>query len=146
MEQVENHEHEAERFCFPDLEVERGEIERVAEVFSREKENFVEEFFRRGMKASLVELDDEMWGNLENTDSTDIKDGDWETVARNSGQKDVARDWEGLRKKIESSLPIDAPIVLYINDRYHLVSGDTRLSVSKALGIRPKVLLVDMNS
>lgn len=52
--------------------------------------------------------------------------------------------WEDLRQKIEQGQELDAPIVLKLLNEIHLVSGNTRLMVARALNKTSKVLLVEM--
>lgn len=79
---------------------------------------------------------------MENTDSLDIEYDDWGTVAMHASQGN--RDWESLKLKMESEGEIDAPIILRKGGTLHLVSGNTRLMVARALGKTPKVVIVDM--
>lgn len=130
-------------FIFPNLRNEAGEIERMGEHFNIESEHFVEEVIERALKSSLIPLQEDMWVKLENTDSTDIAPNDWETVAYHAGH--VGRDWVSLKEKMEKREPLDAPIIAKIENIYHLVSGNTRLMISRALGITPEILLVDIS-
>ncbi|HEY4498562.1 MAG TPA: hypothetical protein VJH94_00695 [Candidatus Paceibacterota bacterium] len=133
-------------FVFPDLEKERGEIGRVARVFAPEDINaFVERFYERSKKATLMVLSEDTWSQLENTDSYDIALGAWKEVEYHAieGKPEAPRDWKVMRDKIEQHQLLEAPIVVKMGDRYHLVSGNTRLMVVRALGITPEVLVVD---
>jgi len=135
-------------FVLPNIESERGEVARVAETFAPEGvESFVRKFFARAGKSELVELDDEMWKNLENTDSWDITPGNWEAVRHHAeeGHPDNPRRWDLIRDTLVANKQIDAPIIVKVGDTIHLVSGNTRLMASRAAGIRPQILLVDMN-
>lgn len=122
-----------------------GEIERVAEFIGEPKETFVPRFLRatlpRENKAHFVELNEDIWSQLQNTESHTVAKGEWGNVRDILGTK---RDWEGYRRKMESGDRIDAPIIAKLSNEYHLVSGNTRLMVARALGIVPKVLIVDL--
>lgn len=60
-------------FVFPNVEKERGEIERVAQKYNpQDPEAFVSSFYKKAKEAKLVDLTEEMWGTLDNTDSFDI--------------------------------------------------------------------------
>ncbi|MEI8061875.1 MAG: hypothetical protein WCG97_01090 [bacterium] len=132
-----------EIFVFPSLENERGEIERAAGVFAGENTDaFVSSFMEAARVSELVPLPEEEWAKLENTDSHDIPIGDWGMVKYHSDSE--GRDWQSLKTKIESGESLDAPIILKTAGKLHLVSGNTRLMVSRAIGITPKVLLVNM--
>ncbi len=133
-----------ERFTFPNIKSELGEFDRVADTFGLESDVLV---FLAKTEGKMVVLDDAMWVHLHNTDSINITKGDWETVDANvqEGNKsaDKPRDWKFLKHKIESGIKLDASIIMKYGDLYHVVSGNTRLMVSKALGINPEVLIFE---
>ena len=141
---MESTENLKECFIFPSIEKEIGEIKRVAEQFEKEdKEKFILQFIENTKTSQLDELTDENWNKLENTDSIDITLGDWDKVNYHASSEN--RDWQTLKLKIEQGEKLDAPIIIKVGNILHLVSENTRLMVAKALGIRPKVLIVDMN-
>ena len=133
-------------FVFPNLDNEIGEIERVAKEFTKvSQKGFAQRFMRIAAESKVRELSEEEWQTLDNTDSNDIQKGDWDKVAHHSVADGAhPRDWETLRNRMESGEPLDAPIILKSDNRLHLVSGNTRLMVAQALGVRPQVLIVDM--
>ena len=134
------------QFVFPNIESEMGEIERVAATFSSEDQGaFIGRFIEKAKIASLSPLSEEIWSKLENTDSFGILAGDWNEVEYHAKAEPVLRDWQGLRAKIEDGKPMDAPIIARLKDTLHLVSGNTRLMVSRAARIRPEVLIVNMD-
>lgn len=135
----------------PDPEREKGEIERVLCGFLGLELN--EENFKRLVsiieKAAIVELSDEAWEILENTDSFhNIRTGHIEDVEKitedynrdlpQEKRRSVAMIKEGFMSGREMQLPI---IVMNIKGIMHLLSGNTRLMVARALGIRPKVII-----
>ena len=135
-------------FAFPNVETERGEIERVGQEFSEEElDVFVSRFIEVAKKAQLISMSEEMWSRLENTDSYDILPGDWEKVDSHfvAGKPEAPRDWQKLKSKLEKGENLDAPIIYQKGDKLHLVSGNTRLMVVRALGKTPQVLLVNIN-
>lgn len=133
-------------FIYPVVEKEVGEIERVAKEFDLKK-SFVSDFIERSRNSQIVELSENDWEKLENTDSFTIAPSDWDAVAKVAvdGHPDHPRDWKGYKLRMEKFLTMDAPIIVRIGETLHLVSGNTRLMVARALKINPKVLIVDMN-
>ena len=133
-------------FVFPDIKKEEGEIERVAEtVFGgADPTRFFEEFEKRARKTQLSSLTQTEWAELENTGWHFITLGDWDKVAELSAECEPNRDWQDLRNKMQSRKELDAPIVVRKGNLLHKVGGNTRLMVAKALGVNPKVLVVDM--
>lgn len=135
-------------FTFPNVEMERGEIERVAVEFAEtDPAVFTTQLVERSKGAGLITMSEEMWSTLENTDSYDIPSGDWEAVEHHSaaGHSEAPRDWQKLKSKMENGESLDAPIICHKAGRFHLVSGNTRLMVARALGQIPQVLLVNMD-
>jgi hypothetical protein len=136
-------------FVSPEIAKEAGEIRRVAEeVFGdRDAENFLSRFMEAAKTAPLTELSEDMWSQLENTDSYGIPPQDWSLVEEHAvaGHSSNSRDWQLLKARYEQGATIEAPMVLKANGILHLVSGNTRLMVARALGITPKVLLVEFS-
>lgn len=136
-------------FAFPDVEKECGEIERVAQKYNPQNpEDFVRAFYKKAQEAKLIDLTEEMWAILDNTDSFDIPHNGWEQIAEHidytNQETGANRNWDDVRQKMEQEKKLDAPIVLKHSGEIHLVSGNTRLMVACALGKTPKVLLVEM--
>ncbi len=133
-------------FRFPSLKNQIGEIERVANTFdTTNKKSFIEKFMQKARHSTLIGMSEELWKKLENTDSLKILAGDWDAVALHAYHGgDSPRDWQSLKLRMESGELLDAPIVVKIGNKMHLVSGNTRLMVARALGISPSVLLIDM--
>ncbi len=129
-----------ERFKFPDIEAERGEFERVAKTFNFDVDTLM---FLAKEEGRLVNLDVDTWENLDNTDSNSIVEGDWDKVIEIYSGPEYHRDWEGYKERIGGGSSVDAPIIVKLANGNHLVSGNTRLIVSRALGVTPKVLLFE---
>jgi hypothetical protein len=124
-------------FKYPNIVNEQGEFERVGTEFGIDT-SVLEYLAQNG---ELAELSEDVWQILENTDSLDISPGDYGKVDELS--KQVGRDWETIHEALESGKTIEAPIVMKHEEKYHLVSGNTRLMVARAMGIRPTVLLFE---
>jgi len=136
-------------FIFPSIKNEMGEIERVAQHYApNEREGFIQRFLEKSKVQELEDLKEEVWSNLENTDSYDIEPNGWSTVedhiSYTNKTSDATRDWQLIKTKMEHGEDLDAPIVLKHGNIYHLVSGNTRLMVARALGKTPKVLFVEI--
>jgi hypothetical protein len=131
-------ESDKEQFIFPNLEEEYGEFERVAKIYGFDD---VQHLISSARLGKMLPLSEDVWSRLENTDSYDINEGDFEQVADLSAM--VNRDWEVLREKMMAGSEIDAPIVMKHKDEYHVVSGNTRLMVARAAGIKPTILLFE---
>jgi hypothetical protein len=92
-------------------------------------------------EGKLVTLSDDLWKRMENTDS-------WETDSLEKAEtlaleydKDLDVIVSGLQE--ESEMP--APVVIIKPDGTpHLLGGNTRLMACKALGVRPKVWLLNL--
>ncbi|MDQ2933230.1 MAG: hypothetical protein M3Q80_02510 [bacterium] len=128
------------KWKIPSFVNEFGEIERVQRQL-RVDTSFVSKFIHAEKTATLVPLTSKIWDNLENTDSNLLGTGSWDYVA-NCAQH-TKRDWETLRDRMMAGAEMDSPIIYHCNGIYHLVSGNTRLMVAKALGITPMVVIIE---
>lgn len=139
-------ENENQEFVMPFPENEIGEIERVAQTFGQKSENFQADFLKVAKSTEPVPLSEDIWAQLENTDSYDIQKGDWKTVDYHAveGNPESPRDWKSIKEEMETKSPIIFPMIVQVDGKFHLVSGNTRLMVARALGIIPKVLIVNM--
>ena len=146
MEKIQNIPNPA--FVFPEVERESTEIQRVAKEFAHaDQDQFLSRFIETARESQLTQLSEDVWSNLENTDSFDVNRGDWDLVNNHAvnGHPHRPRDWKLLKSKMENNENIEAPMLCKFGDRYHLVSGNTRLMVARALGVMPSVLMVDIS-
>jgi hypothetical protein len=131
---------------YPNIKGEMDEIQRVSQYLTR-NEDFpasVYDIISSLENADEVVLSDELWSNLENTDSNEIEVGDFDAVfdlAHHYGKSNPKK----LKRKLESG-DYERPMIVKFGDRYHLVSGNTRLSTAAAMGINPKVFIGDLNN
>lgn len=131
---------------YPNIKGEMDEIQRVSQYLTR-NEDFpasVYDIISSLENANEVVLSDELWSNLENTDSNEIEVGDFDAVfdlAHHYGKSNPNK----LKRKLESG-DYERPMIVKFGDRYHLVSGNTRLSTAAAMGINPKVFIGDLNN
>lgn len=134
--------HRTHHFNQPDIFREKGELERVAKKFGIDSSVLLYQA-QQGNMRTLNETD---WCTLDNTDSYYIESGDWETVASHAQEQEIVRDWESIKTALETGTQLDAPIIMKIGDQTHLVSGNTRLMVSRALGIKPQVWVFEVDA
>lgn len=91
-------------------------------------------------KSNPTDIRDIDWRRMNNT-------GSWETTSIEKVIEYLRRD--GVTRNIERIVKqfidgkVDAPIVLQLEDKsMKLIAGNTRLSLARALGIRPKILIL----
>lgn len=128
-------------FKAPDIYTENGEFVRVGEEFGFDDAVLT---YLAKHNGKMVVLNDEIWSRLENTDSYGIEESDWATVEDKS--KEASRDYLVPKMKIEKGELLQAPIIMKMGDIFHLVSGNTRLMVSRAFGIKPQVYLFEVDT
>jgi len=126
-------------FKEPNIANEEGEFERVASTFNIDSSVLM----FQAQLGNLVELSDEVWSMLENTDSNRYEEGGWGKVEEYATA--LNRDWHYLRDKLSKGAVLDAPIIMKFGSRFHLVSGNTRLMVARAMGIAPTVFIFDVD-
>lgn len=129
----------------PDVMREIGEITRTAKTFSKD-EAASQDFFIQMVDAfrtkELQELSEEMWGQLENTDSYHIKKGDLKEVEHRGFN--YHRNPGAIIEKIKSGETLTAPTIAIYKNVPHKVGGNTRLMVARALGITPQVVVSEL--
>ncbi len=136
----------------PDLQEESGEIKRVIVDFLKKEpttEN-IRAVINALESAPLVDLSEEEWALLENADSHigNVRPGHIEDVEKINDIYNSAlppEDRRDLKKTLAGFMngsKMKAPTILRNKaGRLHLVSGNTRLMISRALRIRPKVVI-----
>ena len=129
----------------PNIKGEMDEIKRVSQYLTRH-ENFsvsVDEVIEALSNAEEVTLTDELWSMLENTESNVIKKGEFEKVLTISKHYGKSNPYKLRMKLVEDRY--ERPMIVKFGDRYHLVSGNTRLSTAASMGMNPKVFIGDLN-
>lgn len=123
----------------PDLQEEIEEIERTAVDLDID----ASKLFEDAKKGKIIDLSDDIWSKLHNTDSWDIKSIEDARVLADEYDKDI----ESLIRGFESGkASIPAPIVLKRQEGgYYLIAGNTRLMVARAFGMIPRIYLVEDN-
>jgi hypothetical protein len=126
------------QFRYPIFHHEVGEFERVSE----ELHIPLDDLLDAAESGKLQLLNDDLWGQLHNSESFSIDKGEWDKVAAIANEH--GKDWQTPKKELESQKTLSAPIIVKQGERYTLVSGNTRLLVSRALGITPTVLVFEV--
>ena len=135
----------------PNLENERGELERVISEFLAEEptDNNIRKIKDLLESSPIMELFDKEWESLENTESFhDVKPNhieDAEKITEEYNQDLSPENKRNFKKILDGFIQgkeIEAPIILKNKEgKLHLVSGNTRLMIARALGVRPKVVM-----
>jgi len=141
------------RWVRPDLQKERGEIERAVREFSGEEPNVenVQRVFDALKNAPMVELSDEMWAALDNTDSFhNIIPGHIEEarqITETYNQElppQNRRDFGAILNGFKGGA-MEAPVIIKNKEgALHLVSGNTRLMIARSLGVKPDVIVAEI--
>jgi len=116
------------------VEVNRPKVERAAAVFNYPIEDMLLAF----NGGTPMIMSDDMWTSLENSESYKIKD--LEGAIAHSLKLGV--NPRPYIDQIKKKNPMPLPLVLqYENNKYYLVGGEVVLSILKALGAIPEVLV-----
>lgn len=123
---------------------EMDEIERAVQDLSRDKkiDTSVQELVTSFLNADKVDLTEDIWSKLENTESNKIKKGEMKKVVALANKYNKTSPMK-LKKAIISG-DYEPPMILKLGEKYHLVAGNTRLCTAAALGITPKVLIAEI--
>ncbi len=136
----------------PVLEGEFGEYERVATTFykSRDQTEVIQRIHDAIASANPVEISDEEFENLDNSQAwSEIRPGFLEdtekVIKKNYEEQGFKKDLPGIIAGFKEGRPMQLPVALKFPDgSNHLISGNTRLLVARAFGIRPKILILDL--
>ena len=129
----------------PNIKGEMDEFQRLSQDLKRDEdiEVSVDEIVKAFKNSNEETLSDDVWGNLENTESNKIEKGDFDAVM------DVANMYKKTNPKtlakVLKSGDYSRPLILNIKDRYILVAGNTRLCTAAAIGMKPKVFIGKIN-
>ncbi len=128
-----------------DLKGEIEEIERVSQDLSRNKgiEIPVKDIVEAFKKSKEEVLTDDVWTKLENTESNQIKKGEWDLVIKVANAYNKSNP-EKLKAKFESG-EYKRPMILNLNGVYTLVAGNTMLCTAAAMGIKPLVFIAKID-
>lgn len=126
------------------IDKELNELKRVVQYLKRDEDIDIglSELKQLFYDSDEVSLDKKVWQKLENTESNQIKKGDFkkvEEIAKQYGKTNPKK----LKIELESNT-YDRPLIVKFNDRYHLVAGNTRLCTASAIGMTPKVIIAEI--
>ncbi len=123
---------------------EMHELKRTVQDLSRNEglDLTVDEVLNAFIRAKEVSIPKDVWEKLENTESNTFRKGEIKKVVDMANKYDKTNPLE--LKKILKSGDYRRPMILKFGDRYHLVSGNTRLSTAAAMGIIPQVLIAEI--
>ena len=122
---------------------EESEFERIVKEYSNAadvKKNT--SYIKKQYEVSKqINLTNNMWSKLKNTDSYNTKtiEGMQKAMKANKAFRDITR----ILKQFFSG-KVQSPIIMKLGDgSYELIAGNTRLMLSRVLGLTPKVQVVD---
>ncbi len=134
----------------PNLEKEKGELKRAARDFLGD-ESLTQELEETLIGTPPTELSESDWEALENTDSFhnvrfgSVHDAREITEEYNALlDKDSKRDFEALLDGFIEGKAMESLTIVKKGKRLHLISGNTRLMIARALGIKPKVIIAEL--
>ena len=124
-----------------DIQSEIDEIQRATQELSRDGhlETTVADMVNAFIKGKEIQITDDIWRKLENTESNEVKKGDMKKVIEIAKKYDKTSPL--VLKKSLLNGDYKRPLILKFGGRYHLVAGNTRLSTAAALGMKPQVLI-----
>lgn len=99
------------------------------------------EFIKKAKEGKLVEIDKNFDDKIDYRSQTKSIESLKALVSHYKFPRDVNR----IVKGFENNEAMPVPIVLKFSRGYRIMSGNTRLDASFILGVRPKVLIIDVS-
>ena len=129
------------QFAIKKKQDEIDEIQRATQELSRDGhlETTVADMVNAFINGKEIQITNDIWTRLENTESNEVKKGDMKKVIEIAKKYDKTSPM--VLKKSLLNGDYKRPLILKFGDRYHLVAGNTRLSTAAALGMKPQVLI-----
>jgi len=122
----------------PNIESETEEFKRTADELNLDLDKLI----RSAARGFTQELNDDLWSNLQNTDSYGIRSmKEVELLALEYG-----KDLESIVDAIGKGQSIPSPIILIGNGKPYLIAGNTRLMIARAMGIIPEIFCIDLST
>jgi hypothetical protein len=121
----------------PDLEAEQEKFQKVAESLGLD----VSDIQSKAGRGHMCQLSPQIWSMLANSESWTIES--MEEAEKRAALRDM--DLQPTLDTIATGQTVAAPIVLILGDGTpHLVSGDDRLMIARAMDTEAQVFFVDM--
>jgi len=122
---------------------EKGEFEGIVNEYSdaADVKKNISYIKKQYVVSKQISLTNNIWSKLKNTDSYNTKtiEGMQKAMKANREFRDINR----ILKQFFSG-KVQAPIIIKLGDgSYELIAGNTRLMLSRVLGLTPKVQVVD---
>jgi hypothetical protein len=126
------------KWARPDWLEEHSAFERAANELGVD----IDELRSKAASGNMSELPAVLWAHLENSDSWRVESMQEAEILAAGHGKDIQSIIDGIAQ----GKKIPAPIVLLRSgEAPYLIAGNTRLMVSKAMGIVPVVFFIDMS-
>jgi hypothetical protein len=123
----------------PDLEAEQEKFQRIAESLGLD----VSDIQSKAGRGHTCQLSPQIWSMLANSESWTIES--MEEAEKRAALRDI--DLQPVLDAVAAGQTISAPVVLILGDGTpHLVSGDDRLMIARAMDIEAQVFFVDMTA
>jgi hypothetical protein len=123
---------------------EMDEFQRAAQDLNRDEgmNVSVDELISAFARAHEQTLTPDIWSELENTESNEIKKGEFNKVIQLANKYGKSNPSE-LKRALKSG-DYRRPLIVKFGNRYHLVAGNTRLCTAASMGIKPQVLIAEL--
>ncbi len=154
METLRNSQEKIPDWVRPDFQKEKGELERVTRDFLLREPNTqnIRQVVEALKGSPTIEFSDTDWEQLENTDSFhNVGLGQIEEARKICNgyneelEEENKRNFDVLLEGFHQGNKMECPVILKNSEgKMHLVSGNTRLMIARALGIRPRVIIGDI--
>lgn len=121
----------------PNIEEEEEGFQRAAKELGLD----IEDMNQKASKGWTQQISKEIWSILQNTDSWTVESiEDVEKIAAKNN-----KDLEFIVSAIGKGQSLPSPIVVFLGDGIpYLIAGNTRLMVSKMMGVTPEVFFFDL--
>lgn len=140
-------------WVIPDEKELREEYYKEYEIKSNVKNTFddpfptVDDFVRAANRSYTLELTKESAGRINNLSKTNSFETLHDLIKsyRSYGTFRTEKTLRNLYERIRNCEPTYMPIVLMTSDKMFVLAGNTRINIALQLGIRPTVLLIDLD-